>query len=51
LFLNSLVDNLCEELYQICPDIKEEYRKLHVTNKTNKVCDMMRAELFKINKE
>jgi hypothetical protein len=51
LFLNSLENNYSEEVLKIFPELstKEEFKRLYINNKTNKVCDAMKTELYKIN--
>jgi hypothetical protein len=53
LFINSLDNILSEEIQQIDPTIssKEDFKKLYINNKVNKVCDILRKELFKQDDE
>ncbi len=53
MFINCLENNLCEEIQQIDNNIstKEDFKKLYIENKINKVSDSLRAELYKINEK
>jgi len=53
LFINCLENNLSEEIQQIDNKIssKEDFKKLYIENKINKVCDSLRTELKKINEK
>jgi hypothetical protein len=48
-----LENSLCEEVQQIDNKInsREDFKKLYIDDKINKICDSLREELFLINEK